>query len=213
MNELEALKRHTSQVPQGPGKPPKHSCTFCSSVFSGFSRIITHFAGVKGKAGAEAKACQKVLDEVRAKAQKHLGVAPQQKRPADGNDDADNDVQEVQPSKQSRLSCCSSTSRASMQAPITDYAVKLKHGEAQDAVCSFLFECGIPFIVLRHPAWHEMWDARKAGPGFQPLSYNTVRTTALKKVCSNAHLNSNLMCLFCCIVCHVAVCAGMQHLC
>ena len=77
---------------------------------------------MKGKGGAEAQACQKVPDDVRAAAQQHMDVAPQQKRPAvdDDDDNDDDDVQEVQPSKQSRLSCGSSASRASMQAPITD---------------------------------------------------------------------------------------------
>ena len=73
-------------------------------------------------------------DDVRAAAQQHMDVAPQQKRPAvdDDDDNDDDDVQEVQPSKQSRLSCGSSVSRArressassasrvSMQASITD---------------------------------------------------------------------------------------------
>jgi len=75
---------------------------------------------VKGKGGAEAQACQKVPDDVRAAAQQHMDVAPQQKRPAvdDDDDNDDDDVQEVQPSKQSRLSCGSSASCASMQASI-----------------------------------------------------------------------------------------------
>jgi len=52
-----------------------------------------------------------------------------------------------------------------MQAPITAYTVKLKHSAAQDAVCNWIYECGLPFNVTRHPAWFEMWDAvRKAGP-------------------------------------------------
>jgi len=111
------------------GKKPKFRCSFCKNEYT---RYITHFAGVKGKGGAEAQACQKVPDDVCAAAQQHMGVAPQQKRSAAAAADDDDDVQEVQPSKQSRLSCGSSASRArressassasrvSMQASITD---------------------------------------------------------------------------------------------
>lgn len=185
MSKVDALKRHTSLVPQGSGKPAKQRCNFCSNVFSGMSRIITHFAGVKGKPGAEAKPCEKVPADVRAAALQHLPEAlrlPSGKRPAADEGDDGDEVLEVAPaSKQSRASTGGSST--STQAQITSYTTVLKHDAAQVAVCNWLFECGIPFNVTRHPAWHEMWDAvRKAGPGFQPLSYNTVRTTALTKV-------------------------------
>jgi len=58
-----------------------------------------------------------------------------------------------------------------------------RHMEAQDAIASWQFECGIPFNATRHPSWFEMWEAvRKAGPGLKPYSYNTLRGPVLKKV-------------------------------
>jgi len=57
-------------------------------------------------------------------------------------------------SKQSRAS--TGGSNTSTQAQITSYTTVLKHDAAQVAVCNWLFECGIPFNVTRHPAWHEI---------------------------------------------------------
>jgi hypothetical protein len=67
-----------------------------------------------------------------------------------------------------------------VQTPITSYTHQLRHTEAQDAISSFMFECGIPYKTPG--TQHGMWDAvRKAGPGLRPLSSNTYRTTALNK--------------------------------
>jgi len=183
MGVLEELKEHTRQLPKQSGKKPKFVCDFCDNEFTGITRIVTHFAGVKGKPGAEAQACRAVPAEVRAAALKHLGMSSG-KRPADDDDgaDADDEIQEVvlRSSKQSRASVGSSTS---MQSQITAYTVVLKHEAAQEAVLNLFLECGVPFNVMRHPAWFEMWESvRKAGPNFRPLSYNTCRTTGLTKV-------------------------------
>jgi hypothetical protein len=67
---------------------------------------------------------------------------------------------------------------SSVQTSITSYTHQLRHTEAQDAISSFTFECGIP---LKTPGTqHGMWDAvRKAGPRIAPtllqqLPHNSV---------------------------------------
>lgn len=190
----EAFKQHCTAVKVEKGKKTSYKCNFCSEVFSGTTRIIVHLSGIKGKKGAEAAACKKVSPEVRRAALLHLDDG--QKRPLE--EDEDDEVQDVSgqqaPSKrrssagavqeQRRGSSASGFGSSSgTQTPITSYTQVLKHTEAQDAISSFLYECGISFNVTRHPSWFEMWEAvRKAGPGLRPLSYNTLRTTQLKKV-------------------------------
>lgn len=92
----------------------------------------------------------------------HLGMESGQKRPAQDDDEDNNVVEEVpQPSRQSRgvaeqrvgpAARASVGSSASTQAQITSYTQVLKHADAQEAIASFLYECGIPFNVTRHPA-------------------------------------------------------------
>jgi hypothetical protein len=166
---------------QQKGKKPLLRCKFCDKELQGTTRFITHLAGCKGKAGAEATACPKVPDEVRAAALQHVRGTPISQEEEDIIE-----VEEPQSSKQPRRESSSSKSSSQtqpMQAHITSYTQPLKHGEANEAISSWLYECGIPFNTTRHPAWREMWDkVRNAGPGFRPLSYNTLRTTELSRV-------------------------------
>jgi len=61
---------------QQKGKKPLLRCKFCDKELQGTTRFITHLAGCKGKAGAEATACPKVPDEVRAAALQHVRGTP-----------------------------------------------------------------------------------------------------------------------------------------
>jgi len=70
---VDGFKRHITQLPTERGKKPKFRCSFCKNEYT---RYITHFAGVKGKGGAEAQACQKVPDDVCTAAQQLMGETP-----------------------------------------------------------------------------------------------------------------------------------------
>ena len=186
---VKAFEQHCTVVKAEKGKKKRLKCNFCNEVFSGITRIVVHLSGAKGKKGAEATSCKKVPAEVRQAALKHLNLDSQKRPHDDDEEEDDDDVMEVSgPAPKRRGSMGSALgSSSAVQTPITSYTHQLRHTEAHDAISSFLFECGIPFNVTRHPAWHEMWDAvRKAGPNLRPLSYNTYRTTALKKVNTRA---------------------------
>ena len=172
---------------QQKGKKPLLRCKFCDKELQGTTRFITHLAGCKGKAGAEATACPKVPNEVRAAALQHVRGTPISQEEEDIIE-----FEEPQSSKQPRRESSSSKSSSQtqpMQAHITSYTQPLKHGEANEAISSWLYECGIPFNPTRHPAWREMWDkVRNAGPGFHPLSYKTLRTTEASRVRNSCKL-------------------------
>ena len=74
---------------------------------------------------------------------------------------------------------------SSVQTPITSYTHQLRHTEAQDAISSFMFECGIPFKTpgTQHGMSCGM-QCRRRGLGCAhspPIGCNTYRTTALNK--------------------------------
>jgi len=92
-----------------------------NEVFSGITRIVVYLSGAKGKKGAARRYLLK----------------------SSGRHD---DVIEVSgPAPKRRGNMGSTLGSSSVQIPITSYTHQLRHTEAQDAISSFMFECGIPF--------------------------------------------------------------------
>lgn len=65
MTVLDQFKQHSTKVRLEGQKADKLRCKFCGDADAGITRITVHFAGIKGKPGAEAKRCQKVSQDVR----------------------------------------------------------------------------------------------------------------------------------------------------
>lgn len=70
-------------------------------------------------------------------------------------------VKESQNSKEanresSKSKSSSQTQAMDMQACISSYMRSQRHDEANEAISSWQYGCGIPFNFIRHPAWQEM---------------------------------------------------------
>jgi hypothetical protein len=171
------------------GSNPKYTCTYCGEIVSGTTRLKVHLSNLKGSKGNEASACSEVPTVVKLQAQKEVRskcidvdskrqLQEQQQRVASGG--------EAGPSS-------GQSGAGSNQRAITAFAQrtdqhKAKSEKAKLAVLMFLVENGISFNVSRSLSWNEMWAAvNDAPPGFQPWSYNTLRTTGLQKVGCKPH--------------------------
>jgi hypothetical protein len=199
------IKLHFRQADVDDRANKKLRCIKCGTEVSGTTRCIIHLAGSKGGKGAEVVACpaDKVEAELRQQALEYLRRRKQSSdHPGAPSATDPEGISNEGGGKRARTSTSGSghaSISGSRQTAIGRFYAPAKSVEADKAIAQLFYECGLPFNVSRHAAFHEMIAAvTKAGAGYKAPSYNKLRTEMLDQVGIDANCLNLLPHADCC---------------